>query len=63
MVFKYILMEIYMQEVFQKIKNMVKDHFIGLVYVHHLVQYKQNKKFNNIMDNGGEIYQMEKDNI
>ena len=39
---------------------MVKDHSIGLAYVN---QNTKNNKSNNIMDSGGVVYQMEKDNI
>lgn len=43
-----------------KIKNMGRDRFIGLTYVHLLVSKKRGLIFNNIMGHGGEVYQMDR---
>jgi hypothetical protein len=59
----YMEMEICLLDIFRKIKSMGKGHFIGLVYVRLHVLNKLVLKLNNIMEIGGEDYQMEKENI
>ena len=61
--FRYILMEIYILAIFLEIKSMAKVLYIGLVYANLHKNYCSFIKFNNIMDNGGVAFQMEKDNI
>jgi hypothetical protein len=59
----YMGMEICLLDIFHKIKSMAKAHFIGLVSVRLHVLNKLALKLSNIMEIGGEDYQMEKENI
>jgi hypothetical protein len=56
-------MGICLLDIFHKIKNMEKVHFIGLVFVRLHVLNNLVLKFNNIMEIGGEDCQMDKENI
>lgn len=56
MVYKFIQMGMFILVISRKIKNMVKDNFIGLAY--HLLLKKMHYMCNFMMEDGGVVYLM-----